>query len=716
MERPRPYAFGAFTLDLARGVLECDGRPVELSSRGFDILLVLVEARDRVVTRHEILTRVWGGRIVEESNLSVQVSKLRRALGDDENGVIATIPGQGYRFVARITELAPAAEPAPPAAPSPVPTPAPPGRTARAPRRALLPALLALLLLASLGAGWVVFRHRAPPRLSIVVMPFHDLSDHPNHQYLADAISDDITTDLAHLPGSLVVARETADSYAGRAVPAPAVGRALGVRYLLEGSLRAEDANLHINVQLIDTLGGGHLWSERFDITRAGLADARARIVGHIAGGLSQALDRVEAARTGQEGRRDPDAVDLLFRARSRLDHDDTLAGYEAATAFLRKAVALRPDFAEAQAALALALLHKMRGTDDPEAEPDEREARAAVGRALHLAPDGDTALVALAELQVSDGHFSEAADTARQVLARNANDVDAIDVLAAATANEGDVAAAADALGEITRLDPEEHRRRIRDLRLGTFRLLQGRLGDAQAALRRAIAGEPDPEPGAPDWGPPEEARLMLIAAACLDGHADVARTMYAAYARVWPHRTTWRIAAQAARSMAALPGFVRMIAALHDAGMPAFADEHVDDGVPPSATMLPDTSFGATPSRLPGAATIDTAALADLLRAKRADLVLDLGPGVAVLPDAAWEGDDRNADDAQFEDSRLAALRPGGHAATIVVMSDGTYGTVSYNAALRLVQIGYTRVVWYRGGEEAWSAAKNPSLDRRP
>ncbi len=714
MEKSCSFRFGPFTLDCARRVLEREGEPVALSSRAFDILCVLIEARERVVSRAEIIGQVGPGLVVEEHNLSVQMSKLRRALGGADDSVITTIPGRGYRFVAPVAALAPARLPEQPGGTVAEVSVARPRPNAWLGRRRIA-ATAAIFLIAASGLAGLILHRPPPPRLSIVVMPFRDLSDHPGNQYLADAISDDLTTDLAHLPTSMVIARETADAYAGHAVSARAIGRALDVRYLLEGSLRVEDATLHINVQLIDTSGGGHLWSERFDVPRAGLADTRARIVGRIAGALDLTLDRVEAERAEQERAANPDAVDLLFRARSRLDHDDTLAGFETAETLLKRAVDLRPDLAEAQAALGQTLLHKLRSTEDPQAQDDHAVARAAIARALALAPNEPDVLAASAELDFSDGRFAQAAASAAMVLAADPSNIEARDVLATCASSQGRLDPAADALQDIMRLNPEGRRSRIRALRLGTFRLLQGRIRDAEDWLHRAIAGEIEPQPGVADWGYPEEARMLLIAAEDMDGRAASARSMYAAYARLWPHRSTWRIAALSTRPMSDLPGFRRVMDALQDAGMPAHADEHADDGVPSGTAMLPDKSFIATPTNLTNGTTVDTVRLATMMQTDRPDLILDLGSGAAVIPGAVWEGQDGDVDDEHFVDAALHERPDLGRETSIVVVADGTYGSVSYNAALRLVKAGYRRIIWYRGGEEAWSAASHRSADLR-
>ena len=200
----------------------------------------------------------------------------------------------------------------------------------------------------------------------------------------------------------------------------------------------------------------------------------------------------------------------------------------------------------------------------------------------------------------------------------------------------------------------------------------------------------------------------MELIAAAALDGRVAQARTMYTEFARLWPHVSVWRVAALAPRRLSALSGFQRMLDALVDAGMPRHADERADDGVPPSPSPLPDTSFGSTPLRVPGAATIDTASMAALVHSGRRTLIIDLGSGAAVIPGAIWQDQDSTEDDAQFVDAHLRGHRDAD--GPVVLMSDGVYGSASYNAALGLARAGHA-VLWYRGGEEAWAASGLPA-----
>src|ERR1700744_6353786 len=194
------FEFGRFRLDGTTRVLSDGGAPVALSSRAFDILHFLIVHRDRTVTKDEIIARVWQGMTVDDNNLAVQISSLRRALSDhDENApLILTIPGRGYRFVGKIADEAA----------KDVTTSIAVAATGRTRSRIWL---LGLALLTVLVVGYLSYRvmpwfgmntadrtAKTPPRLSIVVMPFRNLGTDPADGYLADAVSDDLTTDLSH--------------------------------------------------------------------------------------------------------------------------------------------------------------------------------------------------------------------------------------------------------------------------------------------------------------------------------------------------------------------------------------------------------------------------------------------------------------------------------------------------------------------------------------
>ena len=197
------------------------------------------------------------------------------------------------------------------------------GASGRGDRRALALALLA--------AGWLGWRNwpRPPapaasvavndklataPRLSIVVLPFENLSSDPEQDYFAEGITDDLTTDLSHLSDSFVIARNTAATYKGKPVDAKQVGRDLGVRYLLEGSVRRSGEKIAVNAQLISTETGSHIWADRFEGERSKLGQLQFEFVARLANSLGAQLVKAESLRAMRERPDNPDAADLALQ------------------------------------------------------------------------------------------------------------------------------------------------------------------------------------------------------------------------------------------------------------------------------------------------------------------------------------------------------------------------------------------------------------------
>ena len=156
------------------------------------------------------------------------------------------------------------------------------------------------------------------PRLSIVVLPFENLSGDKEQDYFADGITDDLTTDLSHLPDSFVIARGTAFTYKGKPIDAKQIGRDLGVRYLLEGSVRRVGEKVTVNAQLISTETGAHVWADRFEGERSKLGELQVEFVSRLANSLGVELVKAEALRAMRERPNNPDAVDLAMRGSSR--------------------------------------------------------------------------------------------------------------------------------------------------------------------------------------------------------------------------------------------------------------------------------------------------------------------------------------------------------------------------------------------------------------
>jgi adenylate cyclase len=226
------------------------------------------------------------------------------------------------------------------------------------------------------------------PHLSIVVLPFENLSGDKEQDFFADAITDDLTTDLSHLQDSFVISRGTAFTYKGKPVDAKEVGKDLGVRYLLEGSVRRVGETITINAQLSSTETGAHVWADRFEGERSKLGELQVEAVSRLANSLGLELVKVEALRAMREQPGDPDAVDLAMQAEDKYNVPDSKVTLNEAVALAERALALDPQNVRALYVLAGALVERMfdHWSDDPAG--DIARAEKTIDAALALQPD----------------------------------------------------------------------------------------------------------------------------------------------------------------------------------------------------------------------------------------------------------------------------------------------------------------------------------------
>jgi len=295
-----------------------------------------------------------------------------------------------------------------------------PRRITTAHRRWMMRAVAVLaILLAAGAAGWMGSRFFPglrvggieAPRLSIVVLPFTNLSGEPSQDYFADGITEDLTTDLSRLAGSFVISRNTAFTFKGKAVDARQIGRELGVRYVLEGSVRRTGRTARVNAQLIDAATGAHLWAEQMDVDQGALTTSpdNLGIASRLARTLSVELVNVEGRRAP---RANPDAVDLTMRGWSILNAAPQQDDAKRSVAVFEDALRIDPDNSQAQVGLAHALTLIHRNRWDPDRAAILARADDAVTRAIALAPNYAQAHYVKAEVLALSGRFDAALAT----------------------------------------------------------------------------------------------------------------------------------------------------------------------------------------------------------------------------------------------------------------------------------------------------------------
>ncbi len=524
------FSFEGYRLDRrAGGLFRADQNgvlvPIALGSRALDLLDLLVRRHGDLVSKDEIMTAVWPGMIVEDSNLPTQISALRRVLdGGRSNGsYIQTVAGRGYRLVAAVTY--PAAE-------------APLGRSSmitdghgedRAPdssapftidagvrrrrlglalrvaasshRLAMIPGLaiaaaIGVTLVLGLGAWWVWSTTRPAPvatsilaplvatRLSIVVLPFANLSDDPGQQYFADGIADELTTELSQIPDSFVISRNTAFTYRNRQVDTRQIGRELGVRYVLEGSVQRSGTQVRVNAQLIDAEADALLWAEQFDGDTADLFVLQDEITGRIRNTLGIELISREAARPTER----PDALDYSFRARAVFNKPPTRENYAEVIGLLEQALALDPRSPEHQSRLASVLMGRVLNNMSDSAAGDLERAKVLSEHALASSPSSPLAHYAKGQILRAERRYAEAIPEYEAVLASNRNSAYSFFNIGNCKFWMGSVEETIPLIERAIRLSPRD------PFALGTWygqigvvHLLQSRTGEAIIWLERA-------------------------------------------------------------------------------------------------------------------------------------------------------------------------------------------------------------------------------------
>jgi adenylate cyclase len=473
-EAPSLLRFAGFILDLGACTLVREtGEAVALTRGEFALLRVFVTRPGRVLSRDALLDALVNRRFEPfDRSVDVMVAKLRRKIEPDSKQprLIVTVPGEGYRFdgLAKsplsdqgLTMAVPssgndelpredAVSDAPPerhaehdllaAEAKQVSQAAIDQTKSRASKPGgvglLWPAVAALLFLA-VASSWFVLAGKGaktiePARLSIVVLPFANLSGDPAEDYLVDALTDELTTSLARISGTIsgtfVIARNTAFTYKGKPMDAKAIGKDLGVRYVLEGSAQFIGAQARVNAQLIDAASGAHLWAEQFDTARADLLQMQDEIVIHLSRAMEVGLAWVEAARLKRTPAANPDAEDLALQCFAGVQKGG-FVGKEADAGYLLCEQALRVDPNNVRALWVLAMKFHVPVAMGMSADPkaDLKRADELLSQALALEPTNAAAHNTKAWVLNEKGRFEEAIAERERTLALDPADVGAM-------------------------------------------------------------------------------------------------------------------------------------------------------------------------------------------------------------------------------------------------------------------------------------------------
>ena len=375
------YRFGSFTLDLRRGRLEGERGIIELRPKSFEVLRFLVEHPERLISKEELLDAVWPDVHVTEDSLTRCISEVRAALGDAGQTMIKNLPRRGYILATPVSETERTAG----VQPTPVTDVA--GHASRGDRReASLPRLsrtktvaLVILSVVLIGAAiWFAFpRQRATTteRASIAVLPFTNLAGDPNQDYLGEGISAEITASLSKFAQLLVVAEGSSSRYTSGTTDSGRIGREIGVRYLVRGSVQRDGGRLRIIAQLQEAATGAQIWAQQYDRELAGVFTVQDDVTQNIVGTLVAHVSRTELDRVMRKPAGSFAAYDYYLQGRSLLnriytaDRGLTLAR---ARGLFGKSLELDPSYAPALQGMAAAdILIWLEPTNHPETSPE---------------------------------------------------------------------------------------------------------------------------------------------------------------------------------------------------------------------------------------------------------------------------------------------------------------------------------------------------------
>jgi len=492
-----PVAFGDVLFDARTGELRRNGVQAKLTPKAAALLAVLLDRAPELVTKEELFTRVWDGRMVGDEALTSCIQELRRALDDDARRprYVETRHRRGYRLIAP-------------------PVQAPP-------------------------ASGVTVSTGKP---SLAVLPFDNLSPDRDQDYFADGIVEDMTTALSRIGSFFVMARNTSFALRGRNVPVQEVARQLGVRYVVEGSVRRAGQKLRLTAQLIEAETGHHLWADRYDGTSADVFDLQDRIVTSIVGAISPSVRAAEIQRARLKRPESLQAYDYVLRAYpgfwSFVD-----PGHKEAIELLHKALELEPDYALAMALAAWGHAERFSRVVTRESGNEGGQAIALANAALALAPDDPSVLISagMALLLAGPvGNLEECAFLFRKALRLDPNSAEGWRRLGFLHIQRSEPVEATEAFERASNLSPLDPMNVSGRFGIGDAHLIAGRLAEALRLYRHCLSERPG-EPAL---------RRRVCALLALTGEIEQARRMARDLQADYPYLRLEQIASANPRS----------------------------------------------------------------------------------------------------------------------------------------------------------------------
>jgi TolB-like protein len=455
------YRFDDFALDSDRRELRRGPQLIAMPPQAFDILEYLIRNRERVVSKDDLFASIWHGRIVSDSALTTRINAARCAIDDtgEEQRFIRTLPRKGVRFIAPVHE-----EQKPP-----VPRPDP--------------------SLAVTHANPALF---FPDRPSIAVLPFANLSGDQKQDDFADGVAEEIIIALSRCSWLFVISRNSSFAYKGNALDVRQIGRELGVRYLLEGSVRRGGDRLRITGKLIDATSGGHIWAERFECSEGNVLELQDRFAESMIAAIEPQLQLAEIARLHRKPASSLDPYDLLLRAQ-QCEYEFGADSFDSALRYLDQALAVGPSYAPAMALAAHChAVRRVQGwMKDPEAETIDGMRLAS--RAVELGKDDANILrmagYAMLRLEMD---LPRARELINHSLDINPNSAMAAAVAGGIEAHVGNIGKSLELLDRARRLSPRDPHGWFITLEVAWTNVVGGKFEDAISAARKVLNQNP--------------------------------------------------------------------------------------------------------------------------------------------------------------------------------------------------------------------------------